>query len=292
MQENMVYNGKNILINSRTALDDPEESSLVLPMHMASYKKCPPKVKNQVAAENTYMIFNCYTVVKQRWYQRGIFKFVFALVIAVISVLLPPLGASVGILGSALSVGAAMGFTGMTAAIVGAITNAVVAMLLSTLINKVASDLFDGLLGSIIGSLLGMFLMSGFTSVFNGGGVTIEWGNLMKVDNLLKLTDSISQGYSSYVQSSVQGLQQQTQNYVDWATEEMRNIEKLYTDVLKVGNTLINPLMFTESVSTSVESENSYLARTLMSGSDIAGLSIDMLTNFAELTLTLPDAYG
>lgn len=291
-EQNVVYKGKDIWVDSNTALNDQEESDLIIPMHMPTFQKLSLKDKNQCAVENMYILFNCYEVVKIRWYQRGIFKLFFAIVIAVISVFLPPLGGAIGIFGSSLSVGMAMGFSGITAAIMGAVTNAIAAMLLTTLIQKVTSTLFDGLLGSIIGSLVGMFMMTGFTSVFQGGGITINWGDLMKIDNLLSLTDAASQGYAAYVQKSIASMQQSTTEFVDWASEEMRKIEQMFTDILKVGNTYINPLMFTNSANTYVESGDSFISRTLMSGSEIAAMSQDMLTNFADLNLTLPDAYG
>src|SRR5690606_2483021 len=109
---------------------------------------------------------------KQRWYERGIFKILFAIVIAIASVLFTG-GAGIGLLGAHLSVGVSLGFSGMTAAIVGSVVNALAAMVLTTLIEKVATEL--GVLGQIIGSIFMMFVGNMISSIQRTGTMALDW---------------------------------------------------------------------------------------------------------------------
>lgn len=287
-QENIVYNGQAIWTDSDKALDDKEESDLLVPIHTQAFQNLPAKVKNQVCVENVYVIFNCYKIVKVRWYQRGFFKVLFAIVLAVVAAFFMPMIA--GIFGPAMTVGTAMGFSGMTAAIIGSVTNAIAGMMLSTLVQTMAGK--GSFLGQILGAVLGMVLMNGITSVFSTGTWSFNWSDMFSVQNLLKMTDAASNVYANFVQGSMEGMQNELQDLQAGIDKQLDEIQRRYTDVLNVGNTYINPMKFVDSAKNFVESGDMFLTRTLLTGSDIASMSLDLVNKFADLNLTLPDAYG
>jgi hypothetical protein len=52
----------------------------------------------------------------------------------------------------------------------------------------------------------------------------------------------------------------------------------------------INPMMLTDATEYFGETSETFLSRTLMTGSDIAELTRAMVENFAEISLELPKA--
>ncbi|QEP29868.1 hypothetical protein HYP99_gp070 [Sinorhizobium phage ort11] len=287
LHKNFVYNGKSVDTSLADALDDTEESGFVVPLHYPTYKAVSLIAGTQMSTACCFILFNCYQIVKQRWYERGIFKILFVIVIAIISVAFTG-GAGFGLLGSNLAIGSALGFSGLTAAIVGSVANALAAMVLSTLIEAVTKNL--GFLGPILGALFGMFV-SGFIQGFQAG-FQFNWADLMKVDNILKLTDAVSGGYSAYVQSSIQDMAAESRDIMNNYQKESERISELYSENIGYANNIINPNMFLDSSNIFLESGDTFLTRTLMTGSDIANMSHDMLNSFTELTLTLPNAYA
>lgn len=287
-QENIVYNGQAIWTDSDKALDDPEESDLLVPIHTQAFQNLPAKVKNQICVENVYVIFNCYKIVKIRWYQRGFFKVLFAIVLAVVAAFFMPM--LPGLFGPAMTVGTAMGFSGMTAAIIGSVTNAIAGMMLSTLVQTMAGK--GGVLGAVLGAILGFVLMNGMSSVFATGTWNFNWTDLFSVQNLLKMTDAASNIYGTMVQADMASMQAELEQLQTETDKQLKEIQKRYTDVLNVGNTYINPMKFVDSARTFVETGDAFIARTLLTGMDIAELSNEMLNKYCELNLSLPDAYG
>lgn len=287
-QENIVYNGQAIWTDSDKALDDPEESDLLIPIHTQAFNNLNAKTRNQICVENVYVIFNCYKIVKIRWYQRGFFKVLFAIVLAVVAAFFMPM--LPGLFGPAMTVGTAMGFSGMTAAIIGSVTNAIAGMMLSTLVQTMAGK--GGVLGAVLGAILGFVLMNGMSSVFATGTWNFNWTDLFSVQNLLKMTDAASNIYGTMVQADMASMQAELEQLQTETDKQLKEIQKRYTDVLNVGNTYINPMKFVDSARTFVETGDAFIARTLLTGMDIAELSNEMLNKYCELNLSLPDAYG
>ncbi|QWY83759.1 hypothetical protein [Rhizobium phage RHph_X3_15] len=284
---NYVYNGKSVAIDMGEALGDTDESGFIVPLHYQTFKDVSLVHGTQMSTACCFILFNCYQVVKQRWYEKGIFKILFVIVIAIVSVAFTG-GAGLGLLGTNAAVGASLGFSGLTGAIVGSIANAMAALVLSTIIEKVTSSF--GVLGSLIGSLFSIFTMNLISSF--QAGFSFNWADLMRAENILKLTDAFSQGYSAFIQGNIQDLAAESQQIMNNYQKESERISKLYADNIGYANNIIDPTMFTNSSNMYLESGDTFLSRTLMTGSDIAAMSHDMLNSFTDLTLTLPTAYA
>lgn len=295
-QENFVYSGKSVYIDCVRAMevDEPgDESGFIVPIHIPTYKKLSLIDRNQLATENVYILFNCYVVKKIRWYQRGIFKFLFAIVIAIASVIFAPAAGGIGLLGSAASVGASLGLTGMMGAIVGAAINAIAAMAVMTITQYVGTALFGDAFGAIIGAVLGFIAMGGLTNLFGTGSFTLDWSSFLRVDNIMKMTDALGQGYVNSVQQKIVGMSQEYQAFMDNVNQQLKDIEKMMRDVLGMGDTAgMRSDLLVDATRYHNESRETYLARTLMTGMDIAELSNSMIGNYTDVALTLPDEYA
>lgn len=63
----------------------------------------------------------------------------------------------------------------------------------------------------------------------------------------------------------------------------MLAVNKKYEEMFGTdGFGVIDPMQFV-----SIESLDTFLSRTTLTGSDIAGMSLDMITNFSDMTLDL-----
>ena len=290
---NFVYGGKSVDITSTEALEDTEESGFVIPMHYPTLKGMSLVDSTQVSTQNRLLLFNSYQIVKIKWYQRGIFKILLIVVIVVVSIYFAPAGsAGAGILGTNAAVGATLGFTGLTAAIVGGIVNALAAMVLVAIITEAATMLFGEKWGAIIGAIVSFIAIGSLTNFANTGSFGMDWGSMMRAENIMKLTDVGIKAYSAWVQGEIQELQADAEMAKEDYEEAKEKIDDLLVD-LGYGGGIIDPMMFVDLSDGSqsfIESEETFLSRTLMTGDDIVQLSLDMISDYADMTLTLPKA--
>lgn len=290
--ENMVYNGKSVVITSKEALQDEDESGFVVPLHYQTMKEMSLAASNQMSTACVWMIFNCYQIVKTKWYQKGIFKILLVVVIAVVSAVFTG-GAGIGILGANISVGTSLGFSGLTAAIVGSVANALAAVALTSLISVFSTAIFGEQFGAIIGAILSFVVINVAMTFQMTGQFSFNWGDMMKADNLLKLTDAVSQGYSAYINSVNQGIYADTQKLTSDFETQSKEITQKYNDMFGYTNLAVNASWWTSSsYQVTFEPSSSFLSRTLMTGTEIVDMSLDMITNYVDINLTLQSVYG
>jgi hypothetical protein len=285
---NYIYKHYGVKIDIKQALADGDESGFIIPLHYDTWSTMSLKDINQMGVACCYAVFNCVEVRKTRWYESGIFRIFLVIVIAIASVVFTG-GAGLGLLGTHLAVGSALGFTGMTAAIVGSVINALAAMLLATILEKTLGGL--GVLGTILGTVI-MIMVGQVSSAFNSGTLVLDWGQLLRVDNLLKLTDAVGRGLTNQLRNDTLQLQQDWLDFQENTKRETAKIQQAYFNEFGYGAGVIDPLMFVDGTSgPSNESSATFLTRTLMTGSEIAEMSRELLYGFPELSLKLPDAF-
>ena len=111
---------------------------------------------------------------------------------------------------------------------------------------------------------------------------------LMSAESLMKLTASVGNTYSNMLSGKTQDYIDKSNNLMATYTERSREISRLYEQNLGFGRNL-DPTLFAELsgiASPLGESSTMFLQRTLLTGSDIAGISLDMLSNFTDMTLS------
>lgn len=289
--KNEVYKGKTVNIGCREALQDAEESGFIIPIHEDIYRSMPLVRSTQMSTASNYLVLNSYQKVKKKWYQTGLFQVVIIVVVVVISIFFPPAGAAggAGVLGANAAVGAALGIAAgtMAAVIVGAIANALAAMLIMAIIQKGATMLLGEKMGAIIGTIASLIAIQVGTAMSTGTSMSSMMGQMMRADNLLKLTSTMGNAVSQYINAGTQDILRQTEDMMQKYNTDMRELQKKYADDFGYGQGTINPLTLTESFGLASESRDSFLNRTLMTGSDIADMSMKMIDNFADTNLQL-----
>jgi hypothetical protein len=289
---NEIYDGEAVVIGIREAMDDTDESGFIIPIHYETLRSMSLIDSTQMAMSCCYLVFNCYKVVKQKWYQTGAFKVFIVLVIIGITIATAGTGTapSIGILGSAASVGAALGFTGVTALIVGAIANAIAAMIVMQLIQKASTAIFGAKIGAIIAAVASVVAIAVGGSLMSGQSMAASWGSLMSAGNIISMTSAVGKGITGYVQASAMDWQQKTQDVMEQFQKDTAKYTQMYIDQFGAGGKFaFDATQLTDMGDSTfvpaVELLDTFLQRTLMTGSDIAEMSMDMLSNFSELTL-------
>jgi hypothetical protein len=290
VHRNFVYGDNEIRITAKEALDDTDESGFIVPLHYDTWRALSLKDVTQMATACVFIQFNCYKLVKLKWYQTGVFKILAVIAVAIASVVFTG-GAGIGILGTHLSVGSSLGFTGLSAAIVGSVANALAALVLITVIEQVTKDL--GVLGSILSTLL-MFVIGQVGAAFqNTGTLSFNWGDLLKADNLMKLTNAVGQGVSSFLNDDTMKINRDWLDYSKKMEMETKKIQQAYFEEFGYGAGVIDPFMLVDSSNGPIaESSATFLTRTLMTGSEIADMSHELLYNFPEYSLKLQNAFS
>ena len=127
-------------------------------------RKIPLRHSTQLSVSCYYIIFNCYKVVKQKWYETGWFKVVLMVVIVVVAMATGYIDPNaVGLVGANAAVGAAAGFTGTAAAMAGAVINALVASMVTQILGLITTAVAGPKYGAII-SVAIMFIFMGFSA--------------------------------------------------------------------------------------------------------------------------------
>lgn len=284
------YSADNTSGNALDDLADGDDSPFLVPIHLPTLNEMGMAKANQLSTCSSYLVFNSYKKVKIKWYQRGIFKVV--MVVAAIALAAWSGGASLaggaGILGTNVGVGLALGASAVSAAIVGAIANYVAAVIVTALIQKASVKLFGEKIGSIIAAVAGFVAITYGTQFAVHGNFAVDWGQLIKVDNLLKITDSVNGAYTRWLNMDTAEIQAEMEAAADQYEEQMERIQELTKETLGMTSGEIDPMMLLDASEHFGESSDIFLSRTLLTGSDIAELTFAMVENFADISLELP----
>ena len=302
--DNHVYKNKSVTshLHSSYQSNNDEESPFLVPLHLPSMQKLSLKDQNQLATCCRLLLMNCYVKKKIRWYQRGIFKVLLIVAIVVVAIFNPAaIGAMSGVLGANAMVGAAIlgaGASAVAAAIAGAVANYIAAIVLSTILQKAAAAAFGEELGALVAAVA-TFVIGNITSqlstqFISTGTITgINWGNIFSPSNIIRLTEAVAGGIQGYFSAKINDIRGDYEMALEEYKEGMEKIEDKMLEVFG-PDVWIDPLMFTESQFSERhnfrESSETYLNRTLLTGTDIANLSLLAISEFPNITVKLPEA--
>ena len=285
---NYVYEGLSVVTSATKALQEGENSSFLFPMSHQVLKNMQLIEGTQLAMASSYLVINYYDKQKIPWYATGFFQIVVIIVIVVITVYTGGVGgSSAGVLGTNAAVGAAIGFAaGTTAAIIaGAIVNALAAAIISAVISKLSTTLLGDKIGAIVGAVLSMVVVWGMTNNWNLNTTDLVH-SFTQADNLLKLTLSGGNMAADYMQASAQQIIADTQSLLEDYKDKATELAAMTQQYL--GSNGIDPTVIAEATRNLVESPEEFMSRTLMTGDDIADISLSLVERFPEPQMKLP----
>lgn len=290
---NLIYKGKSVVYSGLDALngsDGPNETGFIIPLQEQSFKESGLVYTSQLAQSTYYCVFNCYVVKKVRWYQSGIFGFVIAIVIAVVVTVVtwnPAAGgaAAGAAAGTGAAAGAAVGAASSTlaGAIMGAVANAIAGMIVLNIVTEVAKGLFGDKVGSIIGAVASLVVMNVANGLMNGISVSEALTQLSSAPQMLQLANSVISGITGAINVDTQEIYNKSQTMLQEYEQRSEEISKLQAELF---NQTLDITSITDALkSYSYEPRDSYLNRTLMTGSDIAEMTMNLIHNFTDYSM-------
>jgi hypothetical protein len=290
VHKNHIYNGKSVTITAAQALLDESDSEFLIPIRYDTFREMSLVDSTQMSTQCVNIVFNCYQIVKKPWYARGWFKVFVFVAVVVLTILYPPAGAAAG---AATTVGTAAVTIITLNVIINAIISVVVNMILSMLLMKIFTHLavqaFGEKVGQIVAALAMFITMNVGNAMASGQSLASSFSNLMSASNLLAMTNAVGNAYASMVNVDTMEMFKKTQELIDKYRQESLELQERYADQFGYGTALFNPMALTEAAqSFFTEPSETFLSRTLLTGSEIAEMSNNLITNFAELTLRNP----
>ena len=286
VHRNFIYGVDSVFITAAEALADLDESGFIIPLNEDLYKAMGMKDKTQMATASCFLVFNSYQIVKQKWYQTDLFKFLLIVVAVVVTVLFPPAGAAAK--AAAVATGTALGFSGATALIIGFIVNYLAAIIITKLIMDASTHVFGDKIGTIIGTIIAIVTLQVAQGLIGGQSAAVTFNNMMQAPNLLKLTIPVGNSYANYINESSKDILKQTEQLMQDAQSKSKEIAEKYEEMF--GNSdmafIFDPKLLAERNAVLGESMDSFLQRTLMVGTDIVDISLNLLHNFTDITLS------
>ena len=290
---NLVYGGKKVEIEAYDALTDSEESGFIIPLHETVFNSMSIKDYTQLTSSSAYLVMNCYQVVKKKWYQTGLFKVIVFIVAIIVTVVAPYLSTGVWT-ATGVGAGVATAVLGTVAvntlvhALVAAVVNAIAAAVLVRIFTAVGTELFGEEFGVIVGAIAAVAVMQVGSGVASGQTVGESFAGLMSPTNLMNLTMAAGDGWAGYLQESAVAFQARTEELLEQFAEASGEIADKMAALLGTdGMANFDPMeLLKATLSSYTETRSSFLSRTLLTGSDIAEISMSMLGKFTESTLT------
>ena len=280
--ENFIYKGKSIIITAHDAMSDPDEDGFIIPLNQADIRAMPLGELTNLAYQCMHIVFNCYKVVKKKWYQTGIFKVV--IVVAAIVVVALSWGAgtpaATAMTTAAFSVAAALGATGILLTYLAATLYVMSMIVISAILTKVSTEAFGKKWGPIIGMIAAAMVAK------IGSPDLTKAPSYLTASNVIKATSAVTE---SYLERQMEGIQKDlVQVQADYKTG-MEKIEEMTQKFLGTNVDLIDIQGLTEaSWQLQYEHPDDFLTRTLMTGSDVCTITTGMIEHFADVGLWLP----
>lgn len=264
-------------------VNSPGDSPFIFPLHEPTLNSMSKLDAIEVSQEAMNLIVGSYTLINTSSLLGGILFFV----AGVLLVAFPPSAAGVGLLGTNAAVGAAIGLAGTAAAIAGLVINAVAALIVLKIISKASVAVFGEKIGAIIGAVVGFAAVTVGTGLMNGQSMSSIWSSMGSAQNIMALTNSVGSGISGYVSAAIAELNAEMQDMSATFESKTTELEKAYAEEFGYGSRVLDPMSLTGSVSGNfMETPSIFLTRTLLTGSDIAEISLGMIDSFTDLTLT------
>lgn len=283
---NRIYSGKSVVTRSGEAFSK-SDPMLLIPLQERIYNNTSLVDASQMCLDNSYLMIN--SVFSYTTGGGGFGLIIIAIIVVVITVMTAGGGSLTGpgLLGTAASVGGALGFTGYVAILVGSVANAIAAMVLAKLITMGAQALFGERIGAVVGMIASVIAINYGTSYTNGTAFSVT-DVMTSPETLMKLSIAAGKGYSDLVTSKAADTLAASQDYMKSYENEMTQVQDKWTELLGDGQVIIDPLAMLDISQPDAyvaESADSFLGRTLLTGTDIAQMTIDIISNFASVTV-------
>ena len=284
---NRIYGKKSVDIDAVDALKSSDESGFIIPLEESSFKSLPLLEATQMTTECCYIVFNCYKVVKKKWYQTGLFKVLFYAAMIAVAVFTAGAG-TIGLLGTNLAVGTALGLTGTTAVMVGALANTIAAIVLTKVITLVSTKLLGKTVGNFIAAIVSTVAIQIGSAAASGQSIGQAFAHLTTADKIIAASDAVKSGVNLIMAEEMKKIQHKTEELLQKTQKQQEILNSKVDETFGVSEA-IKPLDLTANYyQFASEGMENFLTRTLLTGSDVISFQEDNIHSMFEYNLDLP----
>lgn len=283
--DNMVYNNKSVTVTAYEAFNMPEDEGegFIIPLNMDAFRAMRPLDRTQLSYECNYMVFNCYKVVKKKWYQRGFFKVI--LVIAAIVITYFTAGAGSYTMAMATAIGSAIAVSATVALIIASTITVLAGIVLGSLLSKGAVKLFGEKWGRVIATIVTIVLTR--QAAGSGIGGAANSTTQITAQTVIQALGAVQKVYSAYTEGAMVEMQDEMKALREKYDKDMKRVENLMKELQGNGNMFQLEDYMIASERLTFESPDDFLARTLMVGSDVVDITLGLVDNYTEVGLSL-----
>lgn len=318
---------KGYISRKRNVLPDmskePDPSGFIVPLEANTLQELSLVDQTQLCAECMFIVFNCYKVVKRRWYQRWGFTALIVIIVIVVTILTwgtgtaaassagaSATGATGAGAGAGVGAGAGGSLGGVTGGTVAGSTAGAVGSSITA--GSIASQIFSAALrmlaafaiatvanylGKIIGGPLGMIvrIVGAIIAAYVGAGGGFSWESAQSIFTqpsfYLKCMNSTLQVGQQLQQERLQLLYQDMNEFNAYSARQEQRLRDAQYEFRYSSNLDIKYLdrQKRERSVFWVEGRNTYIERTIGLIHNFPSLIIDPVCNFCSMSLTLDD---
>ena len=292
--ENYVYKGTAVKSGVWDAFNDPDGdfgTGFLIPLELAVLATLSPREQLQLSQETNHLILNCYKVVKEKWYQTGIFKIAMvAISVVLIVISYGTLAPQVTALNSALY-GAMIGF-GVSATIALALAAVLSVVIIASVMYAVsflaqeagqwAAEQWGAFWGAVvqIGVAVALTWGLGWAS---GQVLGVSSVPMTLVQQVVMVGSQIISGLAAFTQYEMDLLTEEVtkwNEYLDSSANQMKQLEELWEENFPEMS-LPAQMWFMP-----METPDQFLSRTLSSTDSLTMRLTGPIEYLSELTLT------
>lgn len=282
--ENFIYQGKSVIITAADAMSDPDEGGFIIPLNQEIVRTTPLIELTNLSYQCVHMVFNCYKVVKQKWYQTTLFKIIIV-IIAIIIIVVTWGSSTPAVVQSLAVILAAGGAITLTIMILAATIYVLAMMVIANILMGAAVRAFGPTWGPIIVMVLAI-MTSNYSQTGSVLGNASSYSNLISAQNIIQATSSLA---TAYVNRELTSVSKDAAKLESDYTTGMAKIEDLTKQFLGTNTDIIDITGFTQaSYQINYELPSTFMTRTLLTGSDVCEITSGLVDNFADVGLQLP----
>ena len=279
---NIIHRSTGQTLRVQDAFNEEEESSFIIPLHTLPLREMNLVDVTQFSTSCTYLMLNYYKETKKKWYQTGLFKFI--VIVAAVALTIFSMGKGLPVAIKMLSLAAAAGATALAIAIAKLAITALVALILSKLIINISVDLLGDVWGTIVGVIAAMYLSAVTGNYILGGNMV--FADFFSAQALMQMTTAVMVELSNVYEDRTNKILATAQFETDNMNKYMSELALMYQEEFNIeGLEKAQKHLLNMNASFLLNNPETFLHRTLLTGSDIAHTSMEAISTSLKLPL-------
>ena len=153
-------------------------------------------------------------------------------------------------------------------------------------ITEIGTKLFGEDFALIMAVIMGAAMFSGL-NIMGGSGMGMFSG-ATTATSLIQVTNAIANVYARFVQMDTEDIYKEMAEMEENYTEEMKEISKKTMEMFGINDVSFDPMDLLENPQAVSESMQTFINRTILTGSDIARITHNLIEDYVEISQQLP----